>query len=394
MKRHILFNGSILLTLTLGFLQNIHSQITVCKSPEIKLTFPNSKWKLSDSVKTENATIYSYFNSGQSFPRPKTDPFLIITVENRKINKTSAAYAEEASRLLPYSILEKHTNKSTQIPIPNVPDAITYKFSGPNYEIDRFMKGFSTYVVEQGRGISFLLAVNQDMFESAEKDFLSIIKSIECKNCGSRVSQNESIRLINPCDYMPLKNRMSYTYSSESSELPVKQTLKTVYTFTKNKTVNGAVFKGYRVTSDDPMKKGNIYYNCSGNAVKAHAELVEVDIFNQEMNNTGNFFTFTEIKGNLKVGDSWEEVQLFDGKEQDVTTTLDDIGLELTVNGKVYKDVIKIVKLITQGTLLGNARSIQEFYYAKGIGLIKFIYLFQGMASKSKVDELVSYSLQ
>lgn len=187
---------------------------------------------------------------------------------------------------------------------------------------------------------------------------------------------------------------MSYTYSSESSELPVKQTLKTVYTFTKNKTVNGAVFKGYRVTSDDPMKKGNIYYNCSGNAVKAHAELVEVDIFNQEMNNTGNFFTFTEIKGNLKVGDSWEEVQLFDGKEQDVTTTLDDIGLELTVNGKVYKDVIKIVKLITQGTLLGNARSIQEFYYAKGIGLIKFIYLFQGMASKSKVDELVSYSLQ
>lgn len=384
-----------LIFLMFAVLQNCSSQIIVSRSPEISFTFPNSNWKFLDSVKTETGVMYSYSING--YKNPKTDPILLVTSENRKIVKSSASYAEESSRLLSYSILEKHNNKSKEIPIPNVTDATTYKFSGPNYELDRFMKGFSTYLVQNGKGISFTMIVNQDLFEDIEDDFLSIIKSISCKSGSPATSQDnpiENVRLINPCDYMPLKDRMSYTYSSESSEIPVKRTLKTIYTFTNNKTVKGITFKGYRVTSDDPMKKGNIYYSCNNSGLKAHAELVEIDIFNSRNNNTGVFFTFTEIKGNIKIGDSWEEVQLFDGKEQNVTTTLDDIGLELTVNGKKYRDVIKIVKSVTQNTLLGDAKSVQEFYYAKGIGLIKFVYLFQGMETKSKTDELVSYSLQ
>lgn len=378
----------------------IHSQTTILNDPDITLTFPNAKWKFSDSLQTENGKMYAYSTSRSKFDKKAS--LLLIEVVKNKINKTASAYADELSRMNPRKILARYSNLSSELPIPGIPDAMTHKFTGLSFEMDMATKGFTTIIVNKGKGIAITLIVNETLFDDVEEEFITMIKSLNCKSC-IKASQESKTKItpqvINICDYFPLKSRMSYTYIAENSDLPVKTTIKTVYTATTGKTVQGKPFKGYRVTSDDFTKKGNIFYQCSPNGVLAHAEIIELDmnIFNPsnaELEHTGNFLTFYEIKGNLKVGDSWEEVQLLEGKEQEVLATLDETYPEFILGDKTYKDVIKITRTVTETTLLGDNKLIQEAYYAKGIGKIKTIYrMINSLTQKIKTEELVSYSL-
>lgn len=262
-------------------------------------------------------------------------------------------------------------------------------------------------------------------FENYEKEFINILRSITAPaSSGNQIAPLTTANIINTCDYFPLGKKMTYTYLENSkSDNAIEgfmklfgsgsKTLSEEYTFTNYKTVNGKIFKGYKVKSKDEAKNGQIfYYNCSNKDIKIHSEIYEWNdeyagdmyegfsyigpVYDKVFEATGRYMTLTELKGSIKTGEIWEEMEYINGKEMKVSTSIEETGLTIVVNEETYKDVIKVVRTMIQSAgIAGQNRVYQEAYYAKGIGKIKVVNTMgNALAVITNTLELISYNIE
>ncbi|HRN55150.1 MAG TPA: hypothetical protein PLL71_01790 [Agriterribacter sp.] len=424
-----------------GKAQNISiAQNVNIEEGDLNITFPGSNWMggLQD-ISTlgvpggshfKDVIVYYYMRmkasdiSGQS----KADdseldyPSVFIFIDTKPVTKTAAGYAAEKNRLNNYTTIKTYTAQNAASPVPNLPQVVVQKviqeIPMPLSLGTSTKKGYVAYIVNQKKGISLTMFVKEAEFDKYEKEFVGILRSIVSTAAAvpEALAVNPPVaKTINVCEYIPLASRMSYTYLKTGSGSGVlgeltdlfggggSRNLTEEYTFTKNKTVAGKLFKGYLLGTNDQTKNGHIFYfNCSNNEVKTHTEIYEwekelkgqittqsgipiQDIYNDAFVATGRYATLTQLKGSLPVGEIWTETEFMNGVEAKISTSIEETGLTLEVNEETYKDVIKVVKTVVAGAGIVSMR--EEIYYAKGIGKIKSV-------AAGGTYELVSYSIE
>ncbi len=226
------------------------------------------------------------------------------------------------------------------------------------------------------------------------------------------------------CEYFPLKNEMVYSYEIKGesvgmgllqmlSDRPVpeeykKILLKEEYEYVEQKKSKGKNFKGYRVNSTDVNRRGKLfYYSCENGAIVSHTEQYEIVSndegleydwwdnsytrkYSLEEKGTGQFVNWTLLKANTPINVQWVEEQITGSIIMVTKSVIEEMGITITVNGKQYKDVIKVKKLFSKKG--GDSFGEQEIYFAKGVGIIKKVDI--SMASGEIFTELTSFSIQ
>jgi len=231
----------------------------------------------------------------------------------------------------------------------------------------------------------------------------SIKKNAKCSDIKqsyaqntARISLNYSGEATDLWDELPASTRQPFKITSMESnriELKLKNAVTTTAESSKNntatttaktdddckncyfnlckydglKTFQGVVYK--QINKND----GTYYYNCDNGI------LVEKRVFQNQYGVITNITTDTILNSNLPIGATWkaegdeDEEFMFLGVMSKSFSRWAMVGKDvtITVNGKVYTDVIVTNFKVDSKGPMGEGYGSSNHYYAKGAGLIK-----------------------
>ncbi len=420
-----------------------YSQTVRIENTGLEITLPVGKWEGGEKIDMSDVPgfeeisrkidmiIYTRKQSVKTYTSTWEQPaetMFSIQIEKKPSFKSSGRLAAESNRNTGVTVLKTYTGKEQNSVVPKLPDVTVQKIIKEQPFFAGSIKAYIVSIIDKGRSVGISLSANAEEFDKLESEFVAIIRSITsvAPADDSKVVPVQAKRTVNICDYFPLRKKMVYTYEVKSNPNAkidsllkllgggnAKTTFKEEYSYDSNKTIDGKIFKGYSIKSEDETKNGRmVYYNCSGNDLKINTEIYEwmdehtgnmyrgttylYPVYTSTLTPTGRYMTIAAIKGSIEIGDIWTETEYINNKLTEITTSIEDVDLSIVVNDETYHDVIKVVKTFNQSAgMFGQNRFFQEVYYAKGIGMIKTVNTASNALSAIiNSQELVSYLIE
>lgn len=189
--------------------------------------------------------------------------------------------------------------------------------------------------------------------------FLALLTAgISCKKSSSDSSTASE-------KYMSLTAGNTWTYETVNN-LTVTTTLNTVTSTNRDTSISA---KTYHIFSNS-SGAGNDYYNITGSDYYTFRNLVALG---------SNSVETIYLKDNASAGTSWNQtitIAPFSGVPTTVpltiTNTITETGLNRTVNGKTYANVVHVTTALTSSSLpAGSLTTDIHTYYAPKYGMIE-----------------------
>jgi len=209
-------------------------------------------------------------------------------------------------------------------------------------------------------GMVFLLASCQK-----ELNYTTIVNIGNGSGTTDTTGSGTTTSNCKACTYFPLCNGSRYIYNDTTpggTATLVSDTFKLI----KDTLIKGKTFqKIYQ-----PSAKGNSYYNCTDGATT-------LNVYNTSSSvGVIDVISIVPLRANAAVNEVWKDT-ILNGLGQTViyTYTMKAKGSSRTVNGQSFSDVLYVyleVGILAPGFgyLLTNKN---DYYYAKGVGLIESI---------------------
>ncbi len=202
---------------------------------------------------------------------------------------------------------------------------------------------------------------------------------------------------VTGCDFFPNQNEVTYTYIK--TILKDKSKIEFKYIYQGNVMIEGKSYKSFNVFVNGSVPETNqvLYVKCESNGLvmgngiyafnrqvigysQEYTKIVDVNatpIFEVGMVHTGDFYLPSVIKPNNAIGETWIDTNYMHGTQVSVKRTIMNKNLTMEVQGKDYENVYHIRKeTLIEGVVFSNEySSVEDVYFAKGIGMIKTVLI-------------------